>query len=122
MTRYKSMKFLVDCFGFMEGGEIFIPKTPSMRITDLARAVCPKCKQEITGILPGEKLHELIISQEESINTAEFEDYHVIYPLSSLWTEKEYFKFGVKRVPEGFEYTSDANSEWVSIRELEEMM
>lgn len=127
MTRFflkmeESVSFVLKCLGKMEGGEIFVPKIPSMRVTDLARAVCPKCKQEIMGIAPGEKLHEILIGKEESKNTAEFKEYYVVYPESWTWKDKDFFKYGVKRVPDDFEFRSDENTEWISTREIKEIL
>ena len=100
------------------GGEIFIPKIPSYKITDLANAICPSCKLKVVGIRPGEKLHEQMIGEEDSYYTYEYPQYFKVLPTIHNWgNSKERIKDG-KRVPEGFNYSSDNNSEWMSENEL----
>ena len=105
------------------GGEIFVPKIPSYKITDLATAICDKCEQIITGVRPGEKIHEEMITSSDSYNTYDLGKYYVILPTITPWkieNFKEYFN--AKAVPEGFSYNSGTNEEWESIDSLRELI
>lgn len=105
------------------GGEIFVPKIPSYKITVLAEAIAPGCKQEIVGIRPGEKLHEEMITETDSLNTVELEKYYVILPTTHNWTENEFIDaFKGKKVREGFKYNSGTNSDWLSVDDLREQI
>src|SRR5690606_3973267 len=105
-------------FEDMEGGEIYVKKIPSMKVTDLARVVAPEAKQEVIGIRPGEKLHEQMISPEDSYYTYEYPQHFKILPTINNWsTCKKRIKDG-KKVAEGFVYSSDNNPEWMSEAEL----
>ena len=102
----------------MVGGEIYVRKIPSMTITSIAQAVVPGAQYEYIGIRPGEKLHEQMISAEDSHTTYEYPDYYKILPAINHWSnDPRRIKDGV-RVPEGFEYTSDNNSQWMSAEYL----
>ena len=108
-------------FGLMQGGEIFIPKIASMRITDLATAVCARCKQETVGIRPGEKLHELLITRDDARHTLEFDSYYVIQPAVHLWdfSERRSYDGEVGRpVATDFEYASNTNDHWLDAEQL----
>lgn len=101
------------------GGEIFVPKIPSYRITDVAEAIAPECKKELVGIRPGEKIHEEMITESDSFYTVDIGKYYVILPLSTDWTHDEYLKaFDGTKVPLGFKYNSGTNTEWLSVQEL----
>ncbi|MFA5583874.1 MAG: UDP-N-acetylglucosamine 4,6-dehydratase (inverting) [Bacteriovoracaceae bacterium] len=101
------------------GGELFVPKIPSYKITDVATAVSPDCKQEIVGIRPGEKLHEEMITESDSLNTLDCGKYYVIIPSHPNWDKEKYIKtFNAKWVPQGFKYNSGENTEWISVDEL----
>jgi UDP-N-acetylglucosamine 4,6-dehydratase (inverting) len=103
----------------MWGGEIFVPKIPSYRITDIADAIGPKCQKNIVGIRPGEKLHEEMITTTDSINTLEFEKYFVILPSIPLWNIDDFIEaFKGKRCTQGFNYNSGSNSEWLSVEQI----
>jgi UDP-N-acetylglucosamine 4,6-dehydratase len=103
----------------MEGGEIFVPKIPSMRISDLARAIAPECGTEIVGIRPGEKLHEVMISEDDARLTVEHDDYYAILPAIHPWDTNAYVaENGGKPCPDGFRYSSDKNTQWLSVEEL----
>jgi len=104
------------------GGEVFIPKIPSMKIVDLAKAIEPECTIKLVGIRPGEKIHETLISEDESRNTIDAEDYYVILPqfYKNDFVEKKYGVFSA--VPDGFCYRSDTNPEVLSVDQIEEMM
>jgi len=98
------------------GGEIFIPKIPSLKITDLAKAIGPNCKLEIIGIRPGEKVHEEMITISDSFYTYELADHYVILPASHSWNLDDFIlQFNAIKVPNGFYYNSGENSEWESI-------
>ena len=126
MTRFwitleKGVEFVLNSLEKMVGGELFVPKLPSMSIVELAKAICPECERKIIGIRPGEKLHELMISKEDAINTIEYEDYYIITPEIIFF--KNRFKLGDgKQVADNFEYASDTNPRWVSANELRAMM
>lgn len=101
------------------GGELFVPKIPSYKITEVAKAVCPKCEIKVVGIRPGEKLHEEMITESDSLNTLDCGKYYVIIPSHPVWNKDEYLKkFNAKYVPEGFRYNSGENTEWVKAEEL----
>jgi UDP-N-acetylglucosamine 4,6-dehydratase len=104
------------------GGEIFVPKIPSYKVTDVAEAIGPECEIDVIGIRPGEKLHEEMITTTDSLNTVELEDYYVICPSSAyLWQMDEYVeKKNAKRVPRGFSYNSAENDEWLSVEDIRE--
>jgi UDP-N-acetylglucosamine 4,6-dehydratase len=103
----------------MHGGEIFVPKIPSMKITDLAKAIAPKCKLKIVGIRPGEKLHETMLTEEESARSSDAGAYYVIKPLFPWWDASNWN--GGKPVPAGFRYSSDSNTEWLDAKSLKAM-
>lgn len=124
MTRFwitleQGVQFVINCLLRMQGGEIFIPKIPSMKIMDLARAIAPRCEIELIGIRPGEKLHELMITEDDARHTLEYDDYYVIQPEFPWWRE-EYNRDG-KALPEGFSYRSDTNNRWLTIEELRQL-
>lgn len=123
MTRFmisleEGIELVWHAFSDMEGGEIYVRKIPSMKITDLACAVAPEAKQEIVGIRPGEKLHEQMISEEDSFYTYEYPDYFKILPAINNWDLSALRIKNGKKVQEGFKYTSDSNTEWMSIDTL----
>lgn len=125
MTRFwitldQGVQFVLDSLQRMKGGEIFVPKIPSMRITDLAKAIAPECEIEIVGIRPGEKLHEAMITEDDARHTVEFDNYYVILPELSWWNTKNHCNG--KPLPEGFKYTSDSNTHWLTIEELRELV
>jgi FlaA1/EpsC-like NDP-sugar epimerase len=124
MTRFMiSLEQAVDLvwksFEDAEGGEIYIKKIPSMAITDIAKAVAPQAKFDVIGIRPGEKLHEQMISAEDSFSTYEYPDHYKILPAINAWcNDPKRIKDG-RKVPEGFVYTSDNNSDWMSVELLQ---
>ena len=123
MTRFmisleQGVELVWHAFDDMVGGEIYVKKIPSMNICDIARAVDPNCEQKVVGIRPGEKLHEQMISPEDSPHTYEYSGHYKILPAIHSWdSDANRIKDG-KRVPEGFSYTSDNNKEWMTIDEL----
>ncbi len=124
MTRFwitldQGVQFVIDSLERMHGGEIFVPKIPSMKVMDLAKAIAPDCDVEIVGIRPGEKLHEAMIMEDDARHTVEFDDHYVIQPEFPWWSKN--FAEGGKSLPEGFAYTSDNNTEWLTIEQLEKL-
>ncbi|MDK4688033.1 UDP-N-acetylglucosamine 4,6-dehydratase (inverting) [Kingella negevensis] len=124
MTRFmisleQGVELVWHAFDDMVGGEIYVKKIPSMKVSDLATAIAPECKLEIIGIRPGEKLHEQMISAEDSFHTYEYAEHFKILPAINGWDETpERIKDG-KKVPEGFVYASDNNPEWMSVEALQ---
>jgi len=126
MTRFwitieHGVKFVLQRLEQMRGGEIFIPKLPSMNIMDLAGAIGPECKTKIIGIRPGEKLHEVMVTKDDARNTVEFDKYYVVKPNFSFF-DNSYYDEHSKSVREDFEYNSGTNTEWLSVDELREMV
>ena len=121
MTRFwitldQAVEFVARCIERMHGGEVFIPKIPSMRVTDLAAAMAPDAQVRYTGIRPGEKLHEALITVEESRHTKDHGDCFVVEPEQPFWEERR--AASGTSVPEGFAYTSDSNDEWLTVEQL----
>lgn len=103
------------------GGEIFVPKIPSYKITDVATAIAPECRQEVVGIRPGEKLHEEMITESDSLNTWDLGKYYAILPQRPNFVLEDFVKnFEAKRVKDGFSYNSGANSDWETVETLRE--
>ena len=105
----------------MVGGEVFVPKIPSMSMLELAKAICPKCKTEIIGVRPGEKLHEVMVPKDDALRTLEYEDYYVIKPDFNFFGRRFNIEKG-KPVSNDFEYRSDTNPWKLSIEEAREMI
>jgi len=125
MTRFwirleQGVEFAIRCAELMSGGEIFVPKISSMRIMELVATVAPGCTIEDIGIRPGEKLHEILISEDESRQALEYDEMFVIEPLYPSWTFRSWE--GGKRPAPGFRYSSDANSVWLSPAEMRELI
>lgn len=105
------------------GGELFVPKIPSYRITDVATAIGPDCRQDIIGIRPGEKVHEEMITASDSFTTYDLGKYYVILPQTPVWELKEFIReFDAKKVATGFNYTSGNNTEWLSVEQLQQLV
>lgn len=126
MTRFwitleQAVGFVLKCFDRMVGGELFVPKLPSMNIMDLAKALAPECRTEIIGIRPGEKLHEVMISRDDSRKTVEFDDYYLVQPDFGFW-RRRYKNNKKKAVPEDFEYSSDKNPWRLNVEEMRRMI
>lgn len=117
--------FVERCLDLMHGGEIFVPKIPSMRIADLARAICSECEHEIVGIRPGEKLHELLITRDDARWTLEFQDHYVIQPAIHFWDGGNVRSYGDQEgvpVAADFEYASNTNDSWLDVQRLRELI
>jgi UDP-N-acetylglucosamine 4,6-dehydratase len=125
MTRFwlpleQGVRFVIRSISLMHGGEVFVPKIPSMHITDLSNAIAPDCEHEIIGVRPGEKLHEMLISRDESRYTLEFNDMYLIQPVHPWWKQPVYE--GARHMADGAKYSSDTNDCWLSAEELRQMM
>jgi len=106
----------------MKGGELYIPKIPSMKITDMARVLAPDLPQKEVGIRPGEKLHEMMITKDDGRQTIELEDRYIIKPQFSFWSDEFYVDQDAQPVAEDFEYTSDNNQEWLNDDQFRELL
>ena len=128
MTRFNitledGVQMVLDALETAWGGELFVPKIPSYRITDVATAVAPKCKQEIIGIRPGEKIHEEMITYSDSFTTYDLGKYYVLLPQVTNWDLEKYIShFKAVKVPIGFNYSSGENTEWLTVEELREQI
>lgn len=120
LTLEQGVEFVIKRTEMMHGGEVFIPKIPSMKIVDLAKTIAPRCKIKFIGIRPGEKIHECLLTEYEARHSLEFEDSFIIKPEHSWWI-KENWKSG-KSLLEGSRYASDNNDKWLTIRELRSMV
>ncbi|RDY26049.1 polysaccharide biosynthesis protein, partial [Lachnotalea glycerini] len=126
MTRFwidlnQGVELVIKALKEAKGGETFISKIPSFKITDLAQAMLPDCKLKEVGIREGEKLHEIMITKEDSMTTYEYEKHYIIYPQYSWWDNNKIIEGG-KRVEAEFEYMSGNNHEWISIQQLKERL
>lgn len=126
MTRFwisleQGVRFVIRCLEQMQGGEVFVPKIPSMKVVDLAKALAPEARIKIIGIRPGEKLHEVLISEDEARTVVEMEDMYVVQPAEALWFGHAWSNAG-KRIAEEFRYISNANSDWLSVEQIREIV
>ncbi|MEW6220659.1 MAG: UDP-N-acetylglucosamine 4,6-dehydratase (inverting) [Thermodesulfobacteriota bacterium] len=126
MTRFwitldQAVHFVLRTMELAKGGEIFVPRIPSMKITDLATAIAPQCEQRIVGIRPGEKLHESMISEDDARNTVEFRECYVIQA-DARKREQLMIDGQGRPCPEGFEYTSANNAQWMGVGELRDLI
>ena len=128
MTRFwitleQGVDFVLKNLQRMRGGEIFIPKIPSMRLVDLARAIAPACRIENIGIRPGEKLHETMLSEDDARYTLEYDDYYAVLPNPETAVfQRDSLPEGGRPCPENFAYSSHTNSQWLSVEELRRMV
>lgn len=126
MTRFwisltQGVELVIKALEESKGGETFISKIPSFKITDLAQAMLPGCKMPEVGIREGEKLHEIMITKEDSMTTYEYDKHYIVYP-QMVWSESRRPKPTGKKVPEGFSYSSGNNTEWLSIEQITELL
>ena len=124
MTRFwitleESVQFVIHCLGQMNGGEIFVPKIPSMSVVDIAEALAPDAERRMIGIRPGEKLHEVLLTEDESRHAVETDTAYVIRPEYASWTTKAVTEG--QPLPAGFRYASDNNTEWLTVEQLRAM-
>ena len=129
MTRFwitldQGVEFVLSSLEYMLGGEIFVPKIPSMKIIDLAKCMAPKLKHKFVGIRPGEKIHEIMITQDDARYTIELNDRYIIFPSTQIWTEKFnlnklYKNFIINlKMNEQFQYSSNLNKQWLKPKDL----
>jgi UDP-N-acetylglucosamine 4,6-dehydratase len=125
MTRFwitlpQAVEFVISAFDDMTGGELYVPRIPSMRVTDLAEAMAPGTKTVEVGIRPGEKLHEEMISAEDARRTVRRADRYVVQPTLAMWGG--FSEAAGEPVPDGFAYTSDTNDQWLTVEDLRAML
>ena len=120
LTLEQGVEFVIRCVGEMHGGEVFVPRIPSMKIMDLAKAIAPQCKVEFNGIRPGEKLDEVLVSRDEARHTVALEDMFVILPEHPWWGQHNWGNGSP--LPDGFTFTSDINDRWLSTDDLRGMV
>src|SRR5512140_811045 len=118
MTRFwlsleQGVRFVIECIEQMRGGEVFVPKIPSMKVIDLAKDIAPEATVSVIGTRPGEKLHEVLISEDEARNTVERDNMFIVKPPETLWERSLHYEG--KALPEGFRYASDSNTEWLDV-------
>jgi UDP-N-acetylglucosamine 4,6-dehydratase len=126
MTRFwlsleQAVHFVINRIGEMQGGEVFVPKIPSMKVMDLARAVAPNAEFDYIGIRPGEKLHEILISRDESRSTIEMENMFVVQPVEAFWFGGKWHQKG-QQVDDGFRYYSAENPEWLDVEQIRKII
>lgn len=126
MTRFwisleQGVRFVIRCLEEMYGGEVFVPKIPSMKVIDLAKAVAPEAKIEIVGIRPGEKLHEVLISEDEARTVVELNDMYIVQPAAALWFGREWESKG-KKINDDFRYASNTNTDWLDIDDIQQFI
>ena len=127
MTRFwitlpQGVNFVLSSLQAMAGGEIFVPKIPSMRTTELASAIAPGLPHRLVGIRPGEKLHEIMVPEDDARSTVELEDRYVILPSHDVTLRAAYVAEGARELPEGFSYASDRNPERLDARGLQALL
>lgn len=125
MTRFwitleQGVRFVTDCIERTKGGEVFVPKIPSMKVIDLADTIAPEAEKEIMGIRPGEKINEILLTEEEARHAKEFDSFFVIEPEHSFWGRNNFGEG--KPLPDGFEFTSNSNSSWLTKEKLKKMI
>jgi UDP-N-acetylglucosamine 4,6-dehydratase len=126
MTRFwisldQGVRFVIRCIEQMHGGEVFVPKIPSMKMIDLAKAIAPDAAVDVIGIRPGEKLHEVLISEDEARTTVELDDMFVIQPAEALWFARQWETMG-QHLPDGFRFASNNNTNWLTMEQLHDMV
>ncbi len=122
MTRFwisleQGVRFVIRCLDEMRGGEVFVPKIPSMKVVDLAKVVAPQAKINVIGIRPGEKLHEVLISEDEARTVVELDDMFVVQPAEALWFGRDWENKG-KPIADEFRYASNTNTDWLSVEQI----
>jgi UDP-N-acetylglucosamine 4,6-dehydratase len=129
MTRFwisleQGVRFVIRCTEQMHGGEVFVPKIPSMKVIDLARVVAPQAEIDVIGIRPGEKLHEVLISEDEARSTVELPDMFVVQPAQDVWVRPfghDWEQQGTP-LPEGYRYASNSNADWLSVEQIQSIV
>ena len=126
MTRFwislnQGVRFVIRCLEEMHGGEVFVPKIPSMTVSDLAKAMAPEAEIKYIGIRPGEKLHEVLISEDEARTVIELDDMYVVQPAEAYWFGREWESIG-KALPDDFRYISNKNDDWLTVEKIQEIV
>ncbi len=121
LTLEQGVRFVIQRIEQMRGGEVFVPKIPSMNLVDLAKAIAPEAEIDFVGIRPGEKLHEVLISEDEARGTIEMEDMYVVQPSGALWFGHSWQEKG-KSLPDGFLYASNNNPQWLTVEQIKKMV
>ena len=114
ITLQQGIDFVISCLGMMRGGEIFVPKIPSMKMVDLAKVMAPEKPIKIIGVRPGEKLHEIMVTEDDARNTTELEDRYIINPAFAEWHDAVALGVLGKPVADRFSYASNTNTEWLA--------
>ncbi|MEG1655937.1 MAG: UDP-N-acetylglucosamine 4,6-dehydratase (inverting) [Christensenellaceae bacterium] len=127
MTRFwidlkQGVELVLKALAESKGGETYISKIPSFKITDLAKAMLPTCEMPEIGIREGEKLHEVMVGKEDSLTTYEYDKHFIIFPHMEWWNKETHFTKGGVRVEDGFEYSSGSNKEWLGVQELKQLL
>ena len=122
ITLQQGVDFVLSCFSMMRGGEIFVPKIPSMKIVDLAAALAPNLPIKVVGIRPGEKLHEVMVTTDDGRVTVELPDRFVIEPSFNFWARERSSLAGAQPVPENFSYASDNNTQWLDVAATQQLL
>ena len=128
MTRFnisllEGVEMVLNAIENAWGGEIFVPKIPSYKITDVATAIGPECEQKVVGIRPGEKIHEEMITEADSYTTVDLGQYYAILPQVPIWSLEEYMKaFKATKVEPGFKYNSGTNEEWLTVEQIRDLI
>lgn len=122
ITLQQGVDFVLSSLEMMHGGEVFVPRIPSMKISDVAEALAPGIKHEIVGIRPGEKLHETMVPADDGRRTLKLKDRYIIEPAFAFWNRKKYEINGFECVKDGFEYSSNTNDEWLDARGLKALL
>lgn len=121
LTLEQGVRFVIRCIEEMQGGEVFVPKIPSTKIVDLARVIAPESEIENIGIRPGEKLHEVLIHEDEARSAVELDDMYVVQPSAELWFGHDWKEKG-RSLPEGFRYASNTNNDWLTLEQINEII
>lgn len=126
MTRFwisldEAVKLVIKALEEAKGGETFISKIPSFKVTDLAQAMLPGCKMPEVGIRPGEKLHEIMVTTEDSMTTYEYDKHFIVFP-QVKYTDKQMVEPTGRKVPDGFSYSSGNNTEWLSVEDIKKLL
>jgi len=122
LTLEQGIEFVANAIEVMRGGEVFVPKIPSMKIVDLAEVVAPRCAIKHIGIRPGEKIHECLLTEDESRHSIEMKNYYVIEPEHYWWGDDGKSSYNGRSLPDNFKYASDKNKEWLTKKQLQMMI
>lgn len=122
MTLDKAVKLVLMAVEKMTGGETFVFKNPSYKVTDIVKAMSPNAKMKIVGIREGEKIHEVMITKDDSRSTYDYGDYYIIYPNFEWFDFEKSFKEGGKLIEDGFEYDSGNNTDWLSVEDIQTLL